>query len=290
MARFTNQATLSYSGGVTTSNVVTGEVVAAFSAGKTAVTEQYAPGETVTYVVSIQNPGDSPLEGVSVSDDLGEYQAEGVAVYPLEYAEGSLLYYLDGVLQPRPAVDAPLEISGLTIPAGSSAMLIYETRVTEYAPLGPDASVTNTAVITAQSAACTAEASATVPALSQVRLTVSKSLCPQEIPCSGEVTYTFRILNTGAAEAGPEESIVLADAFDPVLTGLTAALNGAVQPAQSFYTYDPVSGQFETVPGAITVPAASFVQNQDGTWTTEPGETVVTVTGRIGGENEEIIE
>jgi uncharacterized repeat protein (TIGR01451 family) len=292
MASFTNQATLSYSGGTTTSNIVTGEVVATFSATKTAVTEQYAPGDTVTYVVSILNTGDSPLSALTVSDDLGGYVFGDDTLYPLTYAEGSLLYYLDGVLQAQPAVTAgpPLEITGVTIPAGSNAMLIYETRVTEYAPLGTGGSVTNTASITGESMACLLEASATVPAAAEARLTVSKALSPEEVPCNGELTYTFLIQNSGGAEADAADQVALSDTFDPVLSALTVAYNGAVQTDPGFYTYDVTSGLFATVPGQITVPAAVFTQNEDGSWNTDPGVAVLTVKGQLNAAQEEKID
>ena len=47
------------------------------------------------------------------------------------------------------------------------------------------------------------------------------------------------------------------------------------------YTYDETTGAFATVAGQITVPAATFTQNADGSYTTNPGVTVLTVTGKI---------
>ena len=287
MASFTNQATLSYSGGTTTSNIVTGEVVATFSATKTAVTEQYAPGDTVTYVVSILNTSDSPLTALTVSDDLGGYEFGDGTLYPLTYVEGSLLYYLDGVLQAQPAVTAPMEVTGISIPTGSNAMLIYETQVTEYAPLGTDASVTNTAVISGEGISCQLEAASTVPAGNEARLTVSKSLSPDEVPCNGELTYTFLIQNSGGTEAEAGDQVSLSDTFDPILTGLTVTYNGAVQTEPGFYSYDETSGLFTTAPGQITVPAAEFTQNEDGAWNTDPGIATLTVTGQLGAPQEE---
>ena len=61
MATFTNMATLSYSGGVTNSNVVTGELQQTLSLTKTAVGGQYTPGGSITYAVSIVNTGPRPL-------------------------------------------------------------------------------------------------------------------------------------------------------------------------------------------------------------------------------------
>ena len=37
------------------------------------------------------------------------------------------------------------------------------------------------------------------------------------------------------------------------------------------YTYDEATGQFATVPGVITVPAATFTQGADGAYTRTPG-------------------
>ena len=148
------------------------------------------------------------------------------------------------------------------------------------------ASFTNTALVSGETLACQLEASATVPAGQEPRLTVGKALCPDEIPCNGEITYTFLIQNSGSAPADQGDQGSLADTFDPVLSDLTVTYNGAVQSQGGFFTYDPASGQFATVPGEIAVPAAVFTQNDDGTWTTDPGSAVVTVTGQLGGGGE----
>lgn len=55
MATFYNQATLSYNGNTTTSNITTGELVEILSATKTAVTDTYQSEGRITYVVSIVN-------------------------------------------------------------------------------------------------------------------------------------------------------------------------------------------------------------------------------------------
>ena len=48
------------------------------------------------------------------------------------------------------------------------------------------------------------------------------------------------------------------------------------------YTYDAVTGLFTTVPGRITVPAATFTQDPTtGVVTTTPGVSVLTVSGTI---------
>ena len=52
MATFYNQATLSYNGNTTTSNITTGELVEILSATKTAVTDTYQSEGRITYVAA----------------------------------------------------------------------------------------------------------------------------------------------------------------------------------------------------------------------------------------------
>ena len=71
MAIFTNQATLSYNNTVTTSNIVTGEVLEVLSAIKNSLDTQYRYGDTVTYVISINNTGVTAFNNLTIKDDLG---------------------------------------------------------------------------------------------------------------------------------------------------------------------------------------------------------------------------
>ena len=57
MASFQNYATLSYQGGTTNSNTVTGELRASLTLTKQAVLATYAAGDRVTYVLSLVNSG-----------------------------------------------------------------------------------------------------------------------------------------------------------------------------------------------------------------------------------------
>ena len=48
------------------------------------------------------------------------------------------------------------------------------------------------------------------------------------------------------------------------------------------YTYDEATGAFATLPGVITVPAASYVQDPTtGEWTVTPGVSTLTIVGTI---------
>ena len=284
MPTFTNQATLSYNNITTNSNVVTGQLLEVLSATKTAVADTYSAGEVVTYVVSIVNSGATALTDLTVTDDLGAYIQGGVTRYPLDYLSGSVRLYINGVLQPAPTATAepPLVISGINIPAGGNAILVYEARVNQYAPLAEGSTIYNTATVTGGGLSSPVEATATVTAASQPQLTISKSICPAAVAENGRLTYTFVIQNSGSQPATAEDSVVIRDLFDPILEGLTVTFDGAPWVAGTNYTYDQTTGQFATVAGQVTVPAATYAQDAaTGLWVIQPGTAVLTVSGTV---------
>ncbi|MFR7892993.1 MAG: hypothetical protein ACLU38_01820 [Dysosmobacter sp.] len=57
---------------------------------------------------------------------------------------------------------------------------------------------------------------------------------------------------------------------DPALTGLTVTYNGDAWTEGDNYTYDAATGTFATIAGQITVPAATYTQETDGTYTVTP--------------------
>ncbi|MBQ6018995.1 MAG: hypothetical protein IJL26_02345 [Clostridia bacterium] len=283
MAVFHNQATLTYSGGTASSNITTGELLDALTVSKNAAAPSYTPGGAVTYSIGLVNGGTVPLADVSVSDDLGGYPFDGGTVYPLAYTADSLLYYVNGVLQPTAGLTvnpgAPLTIEGISIPAGGNALLVYGTTATAFAPLGEGAQITNTATVTG--GGTTQTAAATVPAQSVPELSIEKAISPQTVSGSEPLTYTFTIRNAGGAPAAAEDAVVLSDTFDPVLAGLAVSFGDTPATLTTDYTYDEATGVFATVAGAITVPAATFAQAESGEWTVTPGVTVVTVSGTV---------
>lgn len=283
MATFTNFATLSYNGGTTNSNTVTGELLDTLSATKIAVMDDYTAKDDVTYVITMLNSGATPLTGVTVTDDLGGYTFDTTTVYPLTYTPGSVRLYVGGVLQAAPTVTAgpPLVFSGITIPAGSNAMLIYEATVTAYAPLAAEATITNTAVITATGLATPVTVTATIQTEDRADLAISKAVCPAVVADNDPLTYTFVIENYGNTPAVATDNVVLTDTFDPILNPITVTFNGTVWTEGAQYTYDTTTGLFTTTAGAITVPAATFTQAADGTYVTTPGTATLTVTGTV---------
>ena len=267
MATFTNQATLTYNGQTTTSNVTVGELTETLTAAKTAVVPTYGTDGRVTYILSLVNSGTAPLTGLTITDDLGGYAFNAGTVYPLSYTAGSVRYYQNGVLQAAPAVTAgpPLTFTGITVPAGGNAVIAYEAVPTAFAPPTAEGTVTNSASVTGAA-----------------RLSISKSLSPTTVTENSRLTYTFTIQNTGNTAADAAAAIVITDTFDPRLTDLTVTLNGTALTAPTQYTYDAATGVFATAAGVVTVPAATFTQDAaTGAYSTTPGTAVLTVTGTV---------
>ena len=287
MAVFNNFATLSYNGGTTNSNTVTGEILDTLSSTKIAVMDDYTAKDDATYVISLVNSSTAPLTDVTITDDLGGYLYGTTTVYPLAYTQGSVRLYINGVLQPAPAVTAgpPLVFSGISIPAGGNTLIIYEARVNDYADIGITGTITNTATVTSAVGdpdTVNITTSTTITVESSVLLSITKSLTPSTIPENGRLTYTFVIQNTGNTEAIATDNVTVTDLFDPVLNPISVTYNGTGWTAGTQYTYDPTTGQFATVPGRITVPAATYTQDPiSGLWTMEPGVSILTVTGIV---------
>ena len=283
MALFTNQATLVYNGGSAVSNVAVGEILEVLSADKTAVGGTYAPGEPVTYVVTVRNAGTGAFTGLTLTDDLGGIPDGAGTVYPLTYEEGSILYFVDGILQAAPAVTAgpPMVITGISVPAGGDAVIVYQARANQYAPPLAGGTITNNVTITGGGLTSPITATETVTAESGPNVTITKTISPAQVADNGRVTYTFLIQNRGNEAVTATDDAVITDVFDPVLTDLVVSYNGTPWVEGTNFTYDPVTGLFSTVPGQITVPAATFTRNPDGSYTVTPGTAVLTVTGTI---------
>lgn len=283
MATFTNQATLRYNGNVVNSNITTGELLEVLSATKTAVIDTYNQGSDITYVINIVNSGTVAFTGLSIIDNLGEYTFGTGTLVPLEYVNGSVRYYINGVLQSAPAVvvGPPLNISGLTVPANGVTTVIYVARANQYAPLGLDSIITNTAVISGGGVTAITVTETVTPE-SGARLTVTKSISPRTITENSRLTYTFVIQNTGNTAAVATDNVTITDQFNPILTDLTVTFNDTIWTESVNYTYNEATGVFTTVAGQITIPAAVYTQDPvSGEWIVEPGVSVLTVTGTV---------
>ena len=285
MAAFYNQASLTYNGNVTNSNITTGEILEVLSITKSPVTDTYTAGNDVVFLINITNTGTAAINGLTLTDDLGEYTfgEEDASAVPLTYMEGTASLFVNGIKQADPAVISlsPLTITGINVPAGGNAAVIYAAEPNQFAPLGENASITNTASVSgARATAVTA--SSTITADTSVSLAISKSLSPAVVSENGTLTYTFIIQNSGAVPVTVSDDVIFADTFDPVLSQLTATFNGAAWTAGTNYTYDETTGVFTSLPGQITVPAAEVSQDTTtGIWSIQPGVSTIVITGNI---------
>ena len=284
MAIFSNQATLTYNGSSTNSNVVYGEILDVLVATKTAVEGTYTPGQIVTYVVTLRNTGTGVLNGLTVTDDLGGYVFNGTTVYPLTYVDGSAALFTNGVPQAAPAVTAgpPLVFTGISVPAGGDAVLVYQAQANTFADPAPGGTVVNTVTVTGDGLNAPVTATETVDAAVDAALTISKSVTPAQVVDNDRITYTFVIQNSGNQPVVATDNASVSDTFDPILTALSVTFDGAVWTQGVQYNYNEATGLFTTVPGQILVPAATYVQDPvTGAYTATPGIATLVVTGTV---------
>lgn len=284
MAQFTNQATLSYGNTVTNSNVAVGEILEVISATKTAINATYGQNDTITYIISIINSGSSAFNNLTLTDNLGTYTFGTGTLTPLDYTEGTLRYYVNGVLQASPNVTVnqdSIVVNGISVPANGNAILVYEVSTNAYAPLGDDGQITNTATIGGMGITPIL-AEETVNAEARPNVTITKSISPVPVAEGETVTYTFLIQNTGNTPLIATDNAVITDLFDPVLTNVQATFNGTAWTDGTEYNYNQATGFFETVAGEVTVPAATYTQDPTtGLWSITPGTSTLVVTGTI---------
>ena len=286
MATFFNQASISYGGYVTNSNLTSGEVLDTLAVTKTAISTGYGVSTGVVFAVSLVNSGTAAIGGITVTDDLGAYTVGETTVVPLDYTDGSVKLYVNGTLAAAPTTTAgpPLTFTGINLPAGASALLLYEATTNSYAPLTAGSQINNTATVNAE-APCV---EGPIPATADIavgeftNLSIAKSVCPDTVSSCEEITYTFIIQNAGNEEVAATDNLIVSDTFAPALSNLEVTLNGTTLPEGTGYTYDATTGAFATVAGQITVPAATFTQDPTtGVVTTTPGVSVLTVSGTI---------
>ena len=284
MAIFSNQATLTYNGSSTNSNIAYGEILDVLAATKTSVEGTYTPGTLVTYVVTLRNTGNTPLNNLTVTDDLGGYTFNGETVYPLTYEDGSAILFVGGIPQAAPAVTAgpPLVVSGINVPASSDAVLVYQARANTFANPVEGSTIDNTVTITGDGLSAPITATETVTVQAAPMLTISKSITPSQVVDNDRVTYTFVIQNSGNEAVVATDNAAISDIFDPILTALAVTFNGAVWTEGTQYNYNEATGLFTSVPGQILVPAATYTQDPvTGTYTVTPGIATLIVTGTI---------
>ncbi len=285
MATFYNQATLSYNGNVASSNITAGEILENLFVTKTPVNSSYSADRDNSYVISIVNNSSVSYDNVTITDDLGEYvfNPPDDSVVPLTYITDTVRYFVNGIPQDDPDVTSenPLTITGISVPAGGNAIIVYSARANSFAPLGEDASITNTATVSGEGFSDISATSTTTPENSAF-LSISKSLSPAAVEENGRVTYTFTIQNNGSTAVDVDDDVIFRDDFTPALTDLTAQFNGVSWTEGGNYDYSESTGVFTSLEGQITVPAATYVQDPaTGAWSVQPGISTLVITGNI---------
>ena len=207
----TNQASLQYQYGDTNatvlSNIATAVLEQPLSVEKTSLRDEYRAGDTPTFVLRIVNSGNAALNNVTVRDDLGTFPVGGGSVTPYAFLPNAILF-IDGVnngpLTPTGGEDG-IVFTIPTLPADTTALIVYEVALTEGAPVAAGDSITNTVTATADGLTDSARDSFTAVAAEYADVTITKTMTPSVVD-GGRIVYTFDIENRGNAEA---ENIVL---------------------------------------------------------------------------------
>ena len=287
MPSIENFATVSYtSGGITetrVSNIAEISVESAIGFTKTSLGNTYNDNSVLTYILTVTNSSGSDITGSTITDNLGTYVFGSTELTPLEYVAPAVLLINGQDVSAQLGVDTTTVGSLIftipTIPAGTTANIIYKAQVNNYAPLAIDSTIVNTSTFESNSECADTTASATVSVANIANISIIKQMCPNPVICGDTITYTIKIYNYGNTAA---ENVVLTDDFNPAPANITVSRDGVLLLGTD-YTY--VDGTL-TVPSAgatpVTVPAATFVQDPvTGIVSITPGVVEYTITGTI---------
>ncbi len=277
----TNQASIRYRYGETDatalSNIATATLAQPLSVNKSSLESVYRADDELTYILSVTNGGTAALTNVTLEDSLGTFTRGTEQITPLTFVPDALLF-IDGVNNGviTPAItDNSITFTIPSLPAQSSALIVYKVTPNEFAPLADDGEITNTVTARADCITEPVTDSLTVTADSYADVDIFKSMTTD----GDTITYTFDITNSGNA---PAEDIVLTDAFDPAPASITVSVNGTVIPATE-YTY---AGGVLTLPNttgdALTLPPATITTDPvTGEVTLTPSSLTITVVGTL---------
>ncbi|MBE6550311.1 MAG: isopeptide-forming domain-containing fimbrial protein [Ruminococcaceae bacterium] len=285
MPTIENFATVRYtSGGVaasTVSNIAQIDLVSSVTFNKRTVGSTYSEGDTVTYIMTVSNTSSTPLNTVSITDNLGTFTSQMGELTPLTFV-GPAILLVDGQDASANLTTDSTDPSQVvfTIPAlaaGATANIIYTARVNEFAPLELDSAIVNEATLTSDSDCADGSASATVTVAPAADVSIFKQMSPNPVVCGDTVTYTIRLYNYGNIDA---ENVQLIDVFDPIPTNITVSRNGVLLEGTA-YLYE--NGTL-TVPATATdtIPAATFTRDATtGEVVVTPGTVEYVITGVI---------
>jgi uncharacterized repeat protein (TIGR01451 family) len=288
MATIENFATVRFtSGGVATtriSNLAEVGLESAVTFTKTAVGSNYNGNGIVTYILSAVNTSASPINNITVRDDLGTFViGETTEVTPLEFISPAVLLLngrnASGELTTDTSVAGEVTFTFPTLGAGSAANIIYNARVTEFAPLEEGSVIVNTATLESDSDCADGSVTASVTVSSSADVTVTKQMSPNPVVCGDTITYTIRVYNYGNI---PAEDLVLTDTFIPAPTDITVTQDGVLLPATGYNYVDGTLTIPPTGASPLTLPAATFSRDAEtGEVIVTPGMIEFVITGTI---------
>ena len=287
MPSIENFATVSYtSGGVTetkVSNIAEIAIESAVGFTKTSVGNTYRENSILTYILTVTNSSGSDITGSTITDNLGTYTFGVSELTPLDFIEPAVLLINGQDVSAQLIVDntttGSLVFTLPTIPAGTTANIIYKAQTNDFAPLATDSTIVNTSTFESNSECADTTASTTVSVANTANISIIKQMCPNPVVCGDTITYTIRIYNYGNTAA---ENVVLTDDFNPAPANITVSRNGILL-LGSDYSY--VNGTL-TVPAEggtpITIPPATFTQDPTtGIISITPSVVEYTITGTI---------
>lgn len=278
-----NTATATYrygeSGSATaTSNVASTSLLSQYQleTTKTALVQNYRPGDNIPFIVQVKNTGTSPLYAVTMTDDL---------------AGGNLIYVGNSVNLLRnetissltPTTTNPLVVEIVDeLPAGEEVSVIYTARVS--ANLSSEVEqITNSATFSAQGTrggalipdTPTSEASITPEDYASIEMT--KSVSADQVTAGVPFDYVITLENAGNADA---TGIVITDVLptDFTINSITAVSG------ETTTTFETSDYSVDSSTNTLTLPSTSSSKTISVPARGEGGvnTTTITINGQIG--------
>ncbi len=283
------QITFNYgnvTGASASSNLATTTLQGPLTVTKNSLNGFYSAEDELTYIITLENTGNTTIENVIVTDDLGKFTPPAMTqpVTPLTYV-GPAQLYVNGVLTNQLSVEitgtGELQFNIPSLPGNSNAIIVYIVEVNEFAPLSVEfGSITNDVIADADGLCESGEDSSTINILSAADVRLIKQMSPDPVVCGEQITYTISIYNYGNIAA---TNVQLTDIFTPAPTDIAVYINGAL--LTDNYTYNEATGLLTiptTTDDSVTIPAATYTRDtQTGVVSTQPGLVTVIITGTI---------
>ncbi len=254
-----NQANVSYdyNGAKDSKNAISNTVATtlldeySLTANKSVLNQTFRPGNTITYILSIENDGRGDLYNLTLTDNLGS----DTNVKPMSFSN-AILYVNNSPVEITPTINPDQSIT-FQIPSpflsGDNAMIIYNALVDSNLSSSTN-SITNSVNVTANGGSSSGtiitvdpNPSTTINIENYAQLSISKQSDKETITSGETLTYTFTLNNLGNEQA---DNIILTDTLPQnfLITQVTSTTNG------NTITYQPDQYNLDTVTNTITLP------------------------------------